>query len=250
MTLIEVDHVSKWFRRRDRRKLLGQRLAELFRRGSPEDNFLAVRNVSFQVGQGESVALMGANGAGKSTLLALIAGLTDPDEGTVKVTGRIATLLHLGSGFHPDLTGEENIYLHAALLGFSERGARARFSEIVKFAELGDFVGESVRTYSNGMILRLAFSIAVHANPQILIVDEVLGVGDSHFQDKSASKVAELREQGVTLLCVSHSSQMVADFCDRAIWLHHGGLILDGPAGEIEKAYAEYSNNPERGLPV
>jgi ABC-type polysaccharide/polyol phosphate transport system ATPase subunit len=242
MALIEVQNVSKRFRRH-RGKLLRERVEELFRPDHTGD-FYALRNVSLQVEQGESVALIGANGAGKSTLLTLIAGLSVPDEGTIRTNGRIATLLQLGSGFHPEQTGAENLYLNAALLGFSEPEAKARFDEIVEFAEVGEFLHQPVRTYSNGMILRLAFSVAVHAQPQILIVDEVLGVGDTQFQEKSASKVLQLRKQGVTILLVSHSDRMVTEFCDRAIWLHHGEVLGDGGAGVTAQAYAEFANDP------
>jgi len=239
MPVIDVQNVSKRFRRSGG-KLLRERLVDLFRTNHAGD-FYALRDVSLQVADGESVALIGANGAGKSTLLSLIAGLTMPDQGRVTTDGRIATLLQLGSGFQPELTGAENFYLNAALLGFSEVEAKARFEEIVEFAEVAEFIDQPERTYSNGMILRLAFSIAAHAQPKILIVDEVLGVGDAQFQEKSAKKVKELRAEGVTILMVSHSERMVAEFCDRAIWLHHGEVMRDGPAEATVREYAAFA---------
>lgn len=249
MALIEVTSVSKRFQRSQGRKLLLQRVKDLFQPSAPQSAFYAVRDVTFQIAKGESVALLGANGAGKSTLLSLVAGLARPDAGTVIVNGRIAALLDLGSGFHPDLTGEENIFMNAALLGLSERDARARFAQIVEFSELSKFVHEPVRTYSNGMVLRLAFSVAVHADPAVLIVDEVLGVGDGHFQEKSANKVAELGKQGVTMLCVSHSAKMITDFCSRAIWIHQGEIVSDGPAKTVALDYSEFAANPSKGRP-
>lgn len=190
--------------------------------------------------EGESVAIIGANGAGKSTLLNLIAGLAQPDEGAIHVRGRVAALLELGSGFHRDLTGIENVALNAALLGFNERQLVQRMPEIFEFAELGDFIREPIRTYSSGMIVRLAFSIAVHVDPSILIVDEVLGVGDSKFQEKCAERIRTLRSEGKTLLCVSHAPAMIRDYCDRAVWLDHGRVVSDGPAAEVLKRYGDY----------
>jgi lipopolysaccharide transport system ATP-binding protein len=240
MMLIHADNVSKHFRRHTARKLLREQLRDFFRR-EPHENFYALRNVSFKVYEGESVAVIGANGAGKSTLLSIIAGLCRPDSGSVQVNGRIAPLLEIGSGFHPDLTGVENVMLNAALLGFTKREAMDKLEELVEFSEIGESVNEPIRTYSSGMLVRLAFSVAVHVNPQVLIVDEVLGVGDSHFQGKCIRKIMELRAQGTTLLCVSHSPQMVLDFCTRAIWLHSGELMLDGDAKQTLEAYAEHS---------
>jgi ABC-type polysaccharide/polyol phosphate transport system ATPase subunit len=177
MALIEVNSVSKIFRRNTGRKLLREQLMDLFRRPSEEDMFYALRNVSFRVAEGESVALIGENGAGKSTMLSLVTGLARPDEGSITVHGRVAALLELGSGFHPDLTGEENVMMNAALLGFTERQAKARFPSIVEFSEIAEFINQPLRTYSSGMVVRLAFSVAVHVDPAILIVDEVVVCG-------------------------------------------------------------------------
>jgi ABC-type polysaccharide/polyol phosphate transport system ATPase subunit len=247
MNLIEVTKVSKFFRR-GTRKLLREQVRELFRR-QREPGFQALRNVTFRVAEGESVAIIGSNGAGKSTLLSLVAGLARPDEGTVRVNGRVAALMELGSGFHPDLTGTENVMLNAALLGFDERHVREKLPAITEFAEIGDFIREPIRTYSTGMVVRLAFSIAIHVDPNVLIVDEVLGVGDDHFQEKCLASIGKFRREGRTMLCVSHNPRMVLSFCDRAIWLDHGRLILDGEAAAVLHAYTAYSADPSIGLP-
>ena len=250
MSLIEVKGVSKIFHRNTGRKLLREQLMDLLRGRREEEIFYALRDVSFDVAEGESVALIGENGAGKSTMLSLVTGLAKPDTGSVKVNGRVAALLALGSGFHPDLTGEENVYMNAALLGFSEREAKARFASIVEFSEIGKFIDEPIRTYSSGMVVRLAFAIAVHVDPAILIVDEVLSVGDAHFQDKCTKKIADLRRQGITMLSVSHDPGMVLNFCDRAIWLHKGELIRDGNVAPVLEDYANFVADPSAGLPV
>src|SRR5207302_3910668 len=164
----------------------------------------------------------------KSTLLGLVAGLANPDQGRLVVRGRIAPLLELGSGFHPDLTGAENLTLNAALLGIGRKRLDTLFGDIVDFAELGDFMDEPLRTYSSGMTLRLAFSVAIHVNPDILLIDEVLAVGDAAFQGKCFDRILDFRRRGKTILCVSHALGMVQELCTRGIWLDHGELMLDG----------------------
>jgi lipopolysaccharide transport system ATP-binding protein len=241
MTVVELQNVSKRFRRHTGPQLVRERLRDLLR-PKPDASFYALRNVSFRIRDGESVALVGSNGAGKSTTLSLIAGLAHPDEGRVSVSGRIAALLELGSGFHPDLTGAENVLLNAALLGMSRRAAKAQLEAIVDFSEIGDFIREPLRTYSSGMVVRLAFSVAVHVEPAILIVDEVLGVGDNHFQEKSMAKIMELRQQGKTLLCVSHNAEAVEAFCERAIWLDRGEIMSDGSASRILREYTQHTS--------
>jgi ABC-type polysaccharide/polyol phosphate transport system ATPase subunit len=247
--IIEVNHVTKAFWRHAGQKLLRHMVSDLFKRRD-EDYFYALRDVSLTVDKGEAVALIGSNGAGKSTMLSLVAGLVQPTEGTVRIDGRVAALLELGSGFHPDLTGEENVFVNAALLGLSQAETKACYKDIVEFAEIGDFISEPTRTYSSGMMVRLAFSVAVHTNPSILIVDEVLAVGDAQFQVKCSHKVSEMRKRKTTMLCVSHNPQMVRDFCDRAVWLEKGQLVLDGDSATVMQAYAEYNSNPSKGLPV
>jgi FkbM family methyltransferase len=235
--LIEFQNVSKAFSRAEGRMLLRSYLGLPFQR-KKKTPFYALKDVSFAVERGESVAVIGHNGAGKSTLLSLVARLTDPDEGRVIVDGRVAPLLELGVGFHGELTGAENVRLNASLLGLSRQHTSLVYDAIVEFADIGEFINAPVRTYSAGMILRLAFSVAVHCDPEVLLVDEVLVVGDQTFQAKCLDKIKELRAAGKTLLCVSHSAPMVMALCDRAIWLDHGRLVRVGPAGEVLEAYS------------
>ena len=247
MNLIEVSSVSKIFRRAGR-KLFREQVRDLLR-PDRDTGFHALTDISFRVAEGESVALVGANGAGKSTLLSLVAGLAKPDSGTVTVRGRIAALMELGSGFHPDLTGLENTHLNAALLGFNEKQVAGKLPAIIEFAEIEEFIDQPLRTYSSGMVVRLAFSIAIHVDPAILIVDEVLGVGDSHFQEKCRASIATFRKQGKTMLSVSHNPRSVLAFCDRAIWLHHGKIVIDGPSQTVMDAYSAWSVDPAQALP-
>jgi ABC-type polysaccharide/polyol phosphate transport system ATPase subunit len=233
---IQFHGVSKIFHRHTGQKLIRHHLRDRFRR-NPEHDFYALKNVSFQVSEGERVGIVGRNGAGKSTLLSLVCGLAVPEKGRVDVKGRIAALLELGSGFHPDLTGEENVYLNASLLGFTRAKTDELLDSIVEFSGVGEFINEPLRTYSNGMIVRLAFSVALNLEPTILIIDEVLAVGDQAFQEKCLEKISEFRETGKTLLCVSHSPGLLQQLCDRAIWLDHGELMMDGPAADVLLAY-------------
>jgi lipopolysaccharide transport system ATP-binding protein len=199
--------------------------------------FHALREVTFSVNHGESVAVIGHNGAGKSTLLNLTTKLCRPDRGSVEVNGHVAALLELGAGFHPDLTGAENVRINAALMGFSRRQVREKFDEIVAFSELEDFINEPLRTYSTGMMMRLAFSVAVSVNPDILIIDEVLGVGDLSFQAKCLERIMQFRQAGKTMLCVSHSNETLMGLCDQAMWLDHGRLMEHGPIERVVEAY-------------
>jgi lipopolysaccharide transport system ATP-binding protein len=235
--VIELTGVSKSFRHGGGAKLLRTHFRELFQKRDVSD-FFALRNVSFRVEDGESLAVVGRNGAGKSTLLSLVAGLTDPVEGSVAVKGRVAALLELGAGFHPDLTGVENLHLNASLLGLSRKRTADVYEGILAFADIGDFIYEPIRTYSMGMTMRLAFAIAVNVDPDILIVDEVLAVGDQAFQEKCRERIRGFKAQGKTLLFVSHSGPMVRELCNRALWLERGRILLDGPAAEVLDAYA------------
>ncbi|MBL8241655.1 MAG: ABC transporter ATP-binding protein [Bryobacterales bacterium] len=236
MTVIEFKNVSKGFHRAVGQRLLRHYLEDLLGKSDP-DSFHALRNVNFAINDGESVAIIGANGAGKSTLLSLVTRLAPPSSGEVIINGRVAALLELGAGFHPDLTGRENIRLNASLLGFSRKQAGDLYESIVDFSELHDFIDEPLRTYSNGMMLRLAFAVAVNLDPQILIIDEVLAVGDQQFQAKCMDKIYEIRNQGRTILCVSHALGILQTLCTRALWLDHGQLIMDGPVAEVLHAY-------------
>jgi lipopolysaccharide transport system ATP-binding protein len=234
--LIEFQNVSKWFPHSTGRQLLRTHIARWFGKVHRE-RFYALRNVSFQLEDGESLAIVGSNGAGKSTLLSLAAGLTPPDEGQVRVNGRIAALLELGSGFHPDLTGAENLVLNAALLGLSKRETHELFGRIVEFSGIGEFIDDPLRTYSSGMVMRLAFSIAIQCEPDILLIDEVLAVGDASFQEKSREALVAFRRAGKSLLFVSHSPASVRDMCDRAVWIDHGAVMMAGLVNEVLDAY-------------
>lgn len=242
MSLIEFQDVSKIFHRHAGQLLLRNHLTRLLTRWR-EEPFYALKRVSFTLERGESLAVIGSNGAGKSTLLGLVAGVSRPDEGRVTVNVPIAALLELGSGFHPDLTGRENVNLNAALLGLSRKQTAAAFDAIVEFSELRDFIDEPLRTYSTGMMMRLAFSVAINRDPEILLIDEVLAVGDASFQTKCIDRIHEFRNAGKTLLFVSHSN-MIQKLCDRAIWLDHGELILNGPVAEVAAAYAGRQTAP------
>ncbi|HLJ46873.1 MAG TPA: ABC transporter ATP-binding protein [Bryobacteraceae bacterium] len=236
MALIVCDKISKKFRRAGGQKLLREHLISWWSKPDSHD-FYALKNVSFEVEAGESLAFVGGNGAGKSTLLSIVAGLAPPSEGSVTVNGRIAALLELGAGFHRDLTGAENLILNASLLGFTQKETDQLFESIVDFAGLNDVIHEPLRTYSSGMIVRLAFSVAVNVNPDILIVDEVLAVGDQAFQAKCFDRIREHRRAGRTFLFVSHAAPMVREFCDRAMWLDNGEMIMQGDAKEVLDAY-------------
>ena len=237
MNIVEFHNVTKIYYRHGDRLLLRNRLQQLVARRRPE-RFAAVKNVSFTMRRGESMAIVGPNGAGKSTLLSLVAGLSKADEGSIAVNGRVAALLELGSGFHPDLTGTENVRLNAALLGLSRKRTRELFDEIIEFSGIEQkFIDEPLRTYSTGMVMRLAFSVAINMDPDVLLVDEILAVGDAAFQEKCFQKVHEFRNSGRSLLCVSHAAGMVQQLCDKAIWLDHGELVMGGTIGEVLEAY-------------
>ncbi len=237
MKVISCRGVSKTFHRHSGAKLIRYYLADFWKHKPSDAPFYALKNVSFDVMNGESIAIIGGNGAGKSTLLSLVTGLAVPNAGTIQVNGRVAALLELGAGFHPDLTGAENVRMNAALLGFSRKETNELFDSIVEFSGVGDFIDQYLRTYSSGMYLRLAFSVAVNLNPDVLIVDEILAVGDQSFQAKCIDRIRRLRKSGKTLLFVSHNAGMVLDLCDRAIWLDHGELVMQGPAKEVVAAY-------------
>jgi lipopolysaccharide transport system ATP-binding protein len=235
MTLIEFQNVSKCFHHGGR-ELLRTHLVRWFS-GARQEPFYALKNVSFRLEEGESLAIVGANGAGKSTLLSLAAGLAAPDGGRVQVKGRVGALLELGSGFHPDLTGAENLVLNAALLGLNRRKTRDLFDRIVEFSGIGDFIGEPLRTYSSGMVMRLAFSIAIQSDPDLLLIDEILAVGDASFQEKCREAMAAFRRAGKSFLFVSHAAATVRETCQRALWIDHGSIMMDGGVRPVLEAY-------------
>jgi ABC-type polysaccharide/polyol phosphate transport system ATPase subunit len=236
MSAIVFDRVTKSFPMHRGQLLLRERITNLFRPGG-RARFVAVSEATFHVEKGESLALIGHNGAGKSTLLALAAGVTPPDSGMLRVEGQIATLLELGAGFHPDLTGAENVWINAALMGMSRAEAAARFASIVEFADVGDFIEEPLRTYSAGMMVRLAFSVAISLEPDVLVIDEVLGAGDEQFYKKCVAKILEFRHAGKTILCASHAGELLKMLCDRALWIDHGRIRLEGPIDDVLAAY-------------
>jgi len=243
-TSIIVEHASKKFTMRYHRTL--KQMAVAVTRGQDlRDSFLALDDVSFEVKQGESIGLMGLNGSGKSTLLKIVNGIMRPDTGSVLTRGRISGLIATGAGFHPQLSGRENVYLNAAILGMSEAETRRKFDEIVDFAQVGKFLDTQVGHYSSGMFARLGFAVAVHVDSDIFLVDEVLAVGDKPFKKKCMEKIAEIRAEGRTLFYVSHAPGSVRKVCDRVIVLEQGRVGFDGDVVEGIK-YLHY-DEPEQG---
>lgn len=236
VTAIEVSNISKQFVLRHTRSLK-EAVVWLAkgRKGDLSEKFHALKNVSVEVKAGETVALLGLNGSGKSTLLKHISGVMLPDSGTVKTRGRVAGLIEVGAGFHPDLSGRDNVYLNGAILGMTEQQVNDRFDDIVEFSEIGQFIDTEVKFYSSGMYLRLAFSVAVHTDPEVFLIDEILAVGDEPFQRKCIDKIQELARDGKTLVVVSHDLDLVSRICERGILLEHGNVIFDG---KIDSAVA------------
>jgi lipopolysaccharide transport system ATP-binding protein len=251
---VTVRDLAKRYWLQERPATFQQAVLHLLRKGSTP--FWALRGISFEVDRGQSVGIIGANGAGKTTLLRLICGLGRPTNGHVHVSGHVAALLDLGAGFHPHLTGRENLYVGAIVAGLSRRTVTALFDTIVEFAELRDFIDQPLRTYSSGMQMRLAFAVAIHVDPSILVIDEALSVGDGHFQQKCLDRIARFRQRGKTLLIVSHDMQTIRSFCTRAVWLDHGTIAADGPADDVigkYEAVTEHetpSANPDKGQPT
>jgi ABC-type polysaccharide/polyol phosphate transport system ATPase subunit len=233
---IEFREVSKRFLLEEGRTLR-EFLPALFQGRGWHPPFYALREVTFSVGRGETVGIVGRNGSGKSTCLKLMAGVMAPTDGEVHVRGRVSPLIELGAGFHPDLTGRENVYLNASILGMSNREIRRRFDNIVEFAELDEFMDTPVKRYSSGMYMRLGFSVAVHSSPDVLLVDEVLAVGDAVFAEKCMAKIREMQQQGITIVIVSHSLDVIRDFCSRALLLKDGSLIEEGPPADVTGHY-------------
>ncbi len=229
-TAIEVRNINKRFVLRHTRSM-----KEAFvwlikgRKGDLSEKFDALRDVSLTVEQGETVALLGLNGSGKSTLLKHISGVMRPDAGSVGTRGRVAGLIEVGAGFHHDLSGRDNVYLNGAILGMTEDEINEKFDSIVEFSEIGQFIDTEVKFYSSGMYLRLAFSVAVHTDPEVFLVDEILAVGDEPFQKKCIDKIKELAGEGKTLVVVSHDLDLVSRICERGVLLEHGQIVMDGP---------------------
>ncbi|MFT4229246.1 MAG: ABC transporter ATP-binding protein [Microbacterium sp.] len=229
---IVVEHVSKWFNKRSSRSIKDVFINWMRREPVRARQFQALNDVTFTVHEGESVAVMGLNGSGKSTTLKLVSGVLEPDEGRVLTRGRVAGLIEVGAGFHPDLTGRENVFLNAAILGMTEKETKERFDDIVAFSEIGDFIDQEVKHYSSGMFMRLAFSVAIHVELDVLLVDEVLAVGDAPFRAKCNAKLKELGRRGITMLVVSHSKGQVKELCTRGIVIRKGNVVFDGPIAD------------------
>ena len=238
--MIEVNHVSLCYRMpAERVSGMKEFLVQALQGKLQYKEFWALQDVNFSIEKGEVLGLVGANGAGKSTMLKVISGILKPTKGAVTVHGNIVPMLELGSGFDMELTGRENVFLNGAILGYSEDFLKEKYQEIVDFSELGEFIEMPLRNYSSGMINRLAFSIATVVKPDILIVDEILSVGDAAFQKKSKNRMMELMSGGTTVLLVSHSAEQITEMCSRAIWLEKGKMKMIGPAADVCRAYEE-----------
>jgi len=242
VSAIDVSHVSKVYRRYARRRQFATLKSailsgSLIRDLAPDETFAALNDVSFSVPPGATYGIIGRNGSGKSTLLKLVAGITKPTTGTVRVKGRISALIELGAGFHPEISGRENVFINGIMLGLSKREITQRFDEIVEFAELREFIDAPVKTYSSGMYMRLGFAVAINVDPDVLLVDEVLAVGDEGFTHKCLDKFAEFRRRGKTILLVTHSLGLVERFCDEALWLDSGVTQTTGDPKRVVGAY-------------
>ena len=236
--MIKAENVSvKYLMTYDRIQSMKEYLVQLVKGKIKYEEFWALKDVSFEVKKGEVLGIIGHNGAGKSTLLKVISGILKPTAGSVHVNGTIVPMLELGSGFDFDLTGRENVFLNGAILGYSEQFLKEKYEEIVAFSELGQFIDVPLRNYSSGMVMRLAFSIATVVRPDILIVDEILAVGDAAFQEKSKKRMLELMGGGTTVLFVSHSIQQIREMCNKVIWLEHGQVAMAGAAASVCDTY-------------
>jgi lipopolysaccharide transport system ATP-binding protein len=241
---VRVDHVSKSFRMyKERNQTI--KSAIMRRRTSVHEDFWALKDVTFDVPQGSTFGLIGSNGSGKSTLLKCLANIYYPNKGTITHYGRIAAMLEVGSGFHTELSGRENIFLNGSILGMSKKEITGKFDEIVDFSGVEEFIDQPVKNYSSGMYVRLGFAIAINVDPDILVVDEVLAVGDAEFQEKCFDKFRDLRQAGKTVILVTHTMATVADMCDHAAWLNKGTLMEVGPVGPVIDAYTNSYTHDE-----
>lgn len=240
-TAIRFENVGKRYLVRHQRPFLARELLRsVLQRPTQKNEFWALRGVSFEVQSGESVAILGTNGSGKSTTLALVAQTTPPTEGRVTVEGRLGPLLELGAGFHPDLTGYENVYLNGALLGLSRREVDGLLQRIIDYSGIGDFIDAPIQTYSTGMKARLGFAVVAHIDPDVLLLDEVLSVGDGQFAHKCEATIRQFQKDGKTLLFVSHSPSQVLALCERAIWLYGGRVQAMGAASDVCARYQTF----------
>ena len=234
---IKVDHVYKSFNiYYDRANTLKERML-FFARNKRREKREVLKDINLDIKKGETVALIGVNGSGKSTLLKLMTQIIFPNKGTIETRGKLTSLLELGAGFHPDFSGRENIYFNSSIFGLTRKEIDERLDQIIEFSELQDFIDNPVRTYSSGMYMRLAFSVAINVDADILLIDEILSVGDQHFQEKCFNKMRELKKEGKTMVFVTHSMDSVKNLCDRAVWLSDGVVRLDGNTDEVVDAY-------------
>jgi ABC-type polysaccharide/polyol phosphate transport system ATPase subunit len=249
---IELVHCSKVYRKYAGRQFATLKSAllqrSILRELRPSETFAALQDVSFSVSSGSTYGVIGRNGSGKSTALKLVAGITKPTSGSVHVTGRISALIELGAGFHPEISGRENVFINGIMLGLTKREIQARFDDIVDFAEMREFIDAPVKTYSSGMYMRLGFAVAIHVNPDVLLVDEVLAVGDEGFTHKCLDKFAEFRRRGKTILLVTHSLNLVERFCDQALWLDGGEVRAHGDPRRVVDAYLTAVERSEEAL--
>ena len=236
---IKVNHVSKDFKLYyDKAHTLKEKLLFFSKKNKDKNHILHVlKDINLDIKKGESVALIGTNGSGKSTLLKLMTKIIYPNKGKIITNGKLTSLLELGAGFHDDFTGRENIYFNASIFGLTRKEIDAKLEEIIEFSELREFIDNPVRTYSSGMYMRLAFSVAINVQAEILLIDEILAVGDKHFQDKCFAKLKELKDSGKTIVIVTHSMDQVKQFCDRAVWLYKGEVRQDGKVDDVLKEY-------------
>ncbi len=236
---IAVDNVYKTFNvYLDKANTIKEKLLFLFSRNKKEKREV-LKGINLKIKQGEVVALIGTNGSGKSTLLKLMTQIIYPNKGKIITNGKLTSLLELGAGFHPDFSGRENIYFNASIFGLTKKEIDRRIDDIIEFSELGQYIDNPVRTYSSGMYMRLAFSVAINVDADILLIDEILSVGDEHFQNKCYNKMRELKEQGKTMVFVTHNMSAVKELCDRTVWLYNGIIKMDGNTNEVVDAYVE-----------
>ena len=234
---IKVNHVYKSFNvYYDRANTLKERLLFIGRNKKREKRKI-LNDINIDIKKGETVALIGVNGSGKSTLLKLMTQIIFPNKGTIETHGKLTSLLELGAGFHPDFSGRENIYFNSSIFGLTKKEIDSRLEQIIEFSELGELIDNPVRTYSSGQYMRLAFSVAINVDAEILLIDEILSVGDQHFQEKCFNKMRELKKEGKTMVFVTHSMESVRSLCDRAIWLYNGKVRMDGNTDEVVNEY-------------
>ena len=238
MAVIEAKNIGIMFKlRHERRRTLKKSVMNIFKKKLSTQNFWALKEVSFKVNEGESLGIIGKNGSGKTTLLRVIGGIFKPDEGSINIRGKVSTLLSVGAGFQPELSGLENIYLNGTILGLKKKEIDAIADNIIAFSELNNFIDVPVKTYSSGMHARLGFSIAVNIERDIMLIDEILGVGDRHFREKCERKMSQFRERAKTIILVSHNTEAIKSFCNRAILLDQGIMIAEGQPEDVVEQY-------------